>query len=265
MRFNPLGESVAYKLTLYTGIGNLSAAEFRISFLSISSIVAHDRYNHSQFLQGGFYGSEYIYVYNIHIYIYIYIYHNKCILLNMSAKFILKKQSYFFFTSRCLTPAYRRLLCNALILRHFDYGCSSWTPLLKKNLKRKLQKAQNKCIRFCLNLPRSHINPSHFRKIKWLPVSDRVEYCIANTVFKYWNGIVPGYIHEMFKPSLCRYSTRSKMALDIPLRKAITRQKSLSFLGPKLRSKIEPSIKNVRTSSSLMHAIKKNILLYLQR
>ena len=76
-----------------------------------------------------------------------------------------------------------------------------------KNLKLKLQKSQNKCIRFSLNLaPRSHIDPSHFRKINWLPVSDRVEYCIANTVFKYWNGIVSEYIHEMFKPSLCRYS-----------------------------------------------------------
>ena len=136
---------------------------------------------------------------------------------------------------------------------------------LKKNLKLKLQKAQNKCIHFCLNLPpRSHIDPSHFRKINWLPVSDRVEYCIANTVFKYWNRIVPGYILEMFKPSLCRYSTRSQMALDIPLRKTNTGQKSLSFLGPKIWSKIGPSIKNVRTSSSFMHAIKKNILLHLQ-
>ena len=99
---------------------------------------------------------------------------------------------------------------------------------------------------------RSHIDPSHFRKINWLPVSDRVEYCIANTVFKYWNGIVPGYIHEMFKPSLCRYSTRSQMALDIPLRKTNTGQKSLSFLGPKIWSKIDPSIKNVRTSCMLL-------------
>ena len=152
-----------------------------------------------------------------------------------------------------------------LIQPHFDYGSSSWFHLLNKNLKLEFQKAQNKCIRFCLNLPpRSHINPSHFRKINWLPVSDRVEYCIANTVFKYWNGIVPGYIHEMFKPSLCRYSTRSQMALDIPLRKTNTGQKSLSFLGPKIWSKIGPSIKNVRTLFSFMHAIKKNILLHLQ-
>ena len=83
-------------------------------------------------------------------------------------------------------------------------------PSFKKKLKLKLQKAQNKCTRFCLNLhPRSHIDPYHFRKINWLLVSDRVEYCIANTIFKYWNGNVPGYIHEVFRPSLCRYSTRS--------------------------------------------------------
>ena len=98
---------------------------------------------------------------------------------------------------------------------------------LKKNLKLKLQKAQNKCIHFCLNLPpRSPIDLSHFRKINWLPVSDRVEYCIANTVFKYWNGIVPGYIHEMFKLSLWRYSTRLQMPLDILCGKQIQGKKA---------------------------------------
>ena len=30
-----------------------------------------------------------------------------------------------------------------------------------------------------------HTDPSHCSKINWLPVSDRVECCIANTVFKY--------------------------------------------------------------------------------
>ena len=178
--------------------------------------------------------------------------------LNAKLKFLYRQ-------SRYLNPAYWRLLYSALIQPHFDYGCSSWFPLLKKKLKLKLQKAQNKRIRFCLNLPlRSHMGPSHFRKISWLPVSDRVEYCIANTVFKYWNGVVPGYIHEMFKPSLCRYSTRSQMALDIPLRKTNTGQKSLSSLGTKIWSKIGPSIKNVTTWSSFMDDIKKNILLYLQ-
>ena len=48
------------------------------------------------------------------------------------------KLKFLYRQSRYLTPAYRRLSCNALIQPHFDYGCSSWFPLLKKNLKLKL-------------------------------------------------------------------------------------------------------------------------------
>ena len=44
---------------------------------------------------------------------------------------------------------------------------------------------------------------------------------------------------------LCRYSISSQIALDIPLWKTNTGQKSLSLLGPKIWSKINPSIKNV--------------------
>ena len=54
------------------------------------------------------------------------------------------------------------------------------------------------------------------------------------------------------------------MALDIPLWKTNTELKSLSFLEPKIWSKIGPSIKTVRTSPSFMHAIQENILLHLQ-
>ena len=95
------------------------------------------------------------------------------------------KLNFLYRKSVCLIPAFRRLLCNALIQSHFDCRCSSWFPLLKKNLKIKLQKAQSKHIRFCLNLPpRSCIDPSHFTKIQLHPVLGRVEHCIVNTVFK---------------------------------------------------------------------------------
>ena len=54
------------------------------------------------------------------------------------------------------------------------------------------------------------------------------------------------------------------MALDIPLRNTNAGQKSLLFLEPKIWSKINTSIKNLKTLSSFMHALNKNILLYLQ-
>ena len=76
--------------------------------------------------------------------------------------------------------------------------------------------------------------------------------------------MVTGHINEMFKLSICRSSITSQMALDVPLQKTNTQQKRLSFLGPKIWSEIDPSMKNVRTSSSFMYAIKKNILFHLQ-
>ena len=44
------------------------------------------------------------------------------------------------------------LLCNAMIQPFFDYACNAWYPNLNKKLKKHLQAAQNKCIRFCLKL-----------------------------------------------------------------------------------------------------------------
>ena len=70
------------------------------------------------------------------------------------------RQKFLYRQSRYPTPAYSGLLilCNALIQPDFDYGCSSCFPLLKKNLQLKLQKGQNKCICFCLNLLRDLIS-----------------------------------------------------------------------------------------------------------
>ena len=106
-------------------------------------------------------------------------------------------------------------------------------------MKTKLQKTQNKCTHFCLSLPpRSCSNPLHFRKINWFREDNRVEYCIENTVFKYWNELVPEYIH----------STRSQMALSITLWKTNTEEKSFILLRAK------NMIKNHDINNSLFYA-----------
>ena len=58
-----------------------------------------------------------------------------------------------------------RLLCNAMIQPFFDYACKAWYPNLNKNLKARLEAAQNKCIRFCLKLgDRKSITVKEFEK-----------------------------------------------------------------------------------------------------
>ena len=65
--------------------------------------------------------------------------------INGRLKFLYRKQKFF-------TYSMRRLLCNALIQPHFDFACLTWYTNLNKKLRKKVQVAQNKCIRFCLGL-----------------------------------------------------------------------------------------------------------------
>ena len=111
--------------------------------------------------------------------------------------------------------------------------------LFQKNLKLSFQKAQEKCIQFSLNLsPRSLVDPSHlplngFRLMAKQNTVLRILFLSTGVEWRYTQR----YIHKMFKPSPSTYSTRSKMALEIPLWKTNTEQKSFSFLGPKILSK----------------------------
>ncbi len=71
--------------------------------------------------------------------------------INGKLKFLYRKQNF-------LDSSLRRLLLNALIRHHFDYACFAWYPMLNKRLSKKIQSAQNKCIRFYLNLKnRAHV------------------------------------------------------------------------------------------------------------
>ena len=90
--------------------------------------------------------------------------------VNNRLKFLYRKQKF-------LSLSLRRLLCNALIQPHFDYACVAWYPI---------QIAQNKCIRYCLNLDnKAHIGTNEFLKINWLPTKKRVEQCICANVFNF--------------------------------------------------------------------------------
>ena len=93
----------------------------------------------------------------------------------------------------------RKTLCSALIQCHFDYSCSSWYPSINKNLKDKLQIAQNKMIRFILNLNnRAHIGQNELDKAGFLKVSKRVTQLKLGQVFKINNKTCPLYLTQHF-------------------------------------------------------------------
>ena len=134
-----------------------------------------------------------------------------------------------------LSSSLRRILCNSLIQPHFDYACSAWYPNLNKQYTKKVQIAQNKCIRFCLFLEsRDHICVNGFRKINWLPTRERFEQCGSVGVYKFCKNISTSYMSDIFVTKHIRHNTQKfTVMLNIPIKNTNVGQQGLSYLGPK--------------------------------
>ena len=170
---------------------------------------------------------------------------------------------FLFRQNKFLNTPLRRLLCNAMIQPFFDYACNAWYPNLNKKLKKRLQAAQNKCIRFCLKLgDRSSIKSKEFQTINWLPLHERVsQYSLCN-IYKFFAQTCPHYFDELFFPGEnSGISTRySYQKLKIPRRKTNIGQKALSYVGPSIWNSLNNSLKSASSLNTFKHNIKEHFL-----
>ena len=175
--------------------------------------------------------------------------------INSRLSFLYRKQQF-------LTPYLKRLLCNSLIQPHFDYACSSWFPNLNKSFQKKLQIAQNKCIRFCLHLDsRQRIEIKNFQKINWLPVQKRFEQIVNVHVLKSISNKPPKYMTDLFEfHNNSNLNTRnSYKKLIQPSVKTNSGKRSISYLGPFLWNKLDRNLKEKETVNSFKHALKRHM------
>ena len=171
--------------------------------------------------------------------------------INGKLKFLYRKQSF-------LSTYLRRLLCNAIIQPHFDFACLAWYPCLNNNFKKKIQVAQNKCIRFCLNLGnRVHIGTKQFEAINWLPTKERFEQSACVAIFNFFAGAAPVYVSEMFLPIQQSHITRrSQNKLWIPNQKTNRGLGNISYVGPRLWNSFPNSLKCSESVNKFKHKSK---------
>ena len=179
--------------------------------------------------------------------------------INSRLRFLYRKQSI-------LNGPLRRLLCNALIQPHFDYVSPTWYPNLTQTLSIKLQRAQNKCVRFCLSLDnRAHLDNEEFKKINWLPVRERVNQRICVTAFNFFKGTSPIYMSDIFIHNEAVRTTRnSENQFKDPLRRTNIGQNSLSYLGPKLWNHLSNDLKLSKNRNTFKHKLKSSFLASLK-
>ena len=153
----------------------------------------------------------------------------------------------------------RRLLCNAMIQPFFDYACNAWYPNLNKNLKTRLQAAQNKCIRFYLKLgDRTSIKVKEFEIINWLPIQDRVNQCTLSWIYRFHTKKAPEYLDEIFSYAECNgiSTLYSYQKLKISRRKTNQGLRALSYIGPSLWNNLNKSLQTYVSLNAFKHNIK---------
>ena len=180
--------------------------------------------------------------------------------INSRLKFLHRKNKF-------LTPALRRLLCNALIQPHFDYASSACYPNLTEKMKNKIQITQNKCIRYCLQLEKmTHIFKNEFETLNWLPVKGRFNQSINSIVFKYFTKQCPSYLNEVFELA-CPNNLRTRnsyLKLICPFRKTNMGQNPLSFIVPQYGIKPQRFSKKPNNINTFKHNFKKYYLTQLK-
>ena len=139
------------------------------------------------------------------------------------------------------------LVINSFVFSKLQYCSTVWSNTSNSNID-KLQKVQNFAGRIILGLRKyDHISDG-LRSLKWLPIREKLILNDATMMHKCINKLVPDYLADMFKlrSQVHNRQTRSSGALDIPLCRLSTGQRSFAFRGAKLWNSLNDNIKSLK-------------------
>ena len=139
------------------------------------------------------------------------------------------------------------LVINFFFFSKLQYCSTVWSNTSNSNID-KLQKFQNFAGRIILGLRKYDHISGGLRSLKWLPIREKLILNDATMMHKCINKLVPDYLADMFRlrSQIHSRQTRSSGALDIPLCRLSTGQRSLAFRGAKLWNSLNDNIKALK-------------------
>ena len=139
------------------------------------------------------------------------------------------------------------LVINSFVFSKLKYCSTVWSNTSRSNID-KLQKVQNFAGQIILGLRKYDHISDELRSFKWLPIREKLILNDATMMYKCINKLVPDYLADMFKSrsQVHNRQTRSSGALDIPLCRLSTGQRSSAFRGAKLWNSLNDNIKSLK-------------------
>ena len=146
------------------------------------------------------------------------------------------------------------LVMNSFVFSKLLYCSTVWSNTINSNIA-KLQKVQNFAGRIILGLRKyDHISDG-LRSLNWLSIKERLILNDATMMHKCINKLASDYLVDMFKlrSHVHNRQTRSSSALDIPLCRLSTGQRSFAYRGAKLWNSLNSNIKSLKCPKNFRH------------
>lgn len=145
---------------------------------------------------------------------------------------------------RCLSRDVKILLCDSLVLSHFNYCDSVYGPCLDAADVGRIQKAQNSCLRFIYGIRRPNRISYKLQEAHWLSMHNRREYHFVCLCYKLLLTRTPPYLHErlQFRTDVHNINIRKKDFITIPKHKKQIFKRSFSYMAAHLINKVHKII-----------------------
>lgn len=179
--------------------------------------------------------------------------------VNAGLRFLYRKSGF-------LNLRERKLLCSALLQSRLDYGYNVYYRGLEQCLKKKLQTAQNKMVRYILGYGnRHHLLCTDFRKVKYLNVESRFNYLSCNMMYNIFHGLAPTYLCTFKRVAdIHSHNTRkSENCYVVPHVKSHG-SKSFMYNGAKVWNNLPKYIKCTKTKDDFKNKCKKYLFNTMQ-
>ena len=140
------------------------------------------------------------------------------------------------------------MLVNSIVLSKFDYADVVYGTYLDQTDVTKIQRAQNACLRFALNLKRfdhiSHLYPS----INWLNMKDRRDLHLLILTHKTITTGNPAYLCEKLlqRSKVHNINIRTKQNLTIHKHKTTLFKRSFTYNAAKLYNSLTNELKVIQ-------------------
>ena len=163
--------------------------------------------------------------------------------------------------NKFLSRKSKSIICETYVLSQFNYG-DIILQNMTNHLKEKIQKVQNRCIRFIFGL-RKYDHVSHTRNSnRILSMENRRLLHSLTMMFRIKNNFAPGYLCERITchNDIHKHNTRNKNNIVTPF--ARTRMRTMSYFIYTSK-KFNEVAKNIKTSGVSLNTFKKHCKKYL--